>query len=249
MRSRLNLALLETLRSDWADYRRAFRSCRTKWQIESVHDLRTSIRRLRADLKLVERLGRSDKLKRELKSELHSVRKLRDLQVQLSDRLSDRRLECYLRTNMKREIKRARSFFGEISWKRQNGRMSSVQAGLLNTSLNKKRIVEKMRKRLERFQKSARKAQRRFDDPLALHRARIALKRYRYTREALRGRARVLKKLQELLGKVQDATVWLKTLDDYVQAYPKRGEEVKPLVRRWKRQREDYCRQFAQCTI
>lgn len=197
----------------------------------SVHDLRVALRRLLSTLELVAALDSPAPAKRvrRLEQMLRSLSPLRDLEVEKHTLEAMSVHEPELRESAA-ELERERAALA----KRLTKRLARFET--LEMELALERTAENLELEASTPQASklmvlatVARAYARFDrrrravsggDPRALHRVRLAFKRYRYTVEAamplLPARAArsllLMKQFQDELGAIQDASVLLETL-------------------------------------
>ena len=220
-------------------YRKRLARCQEAFSEKAVHDLRVETRRVLALVGLLETLHFKDglnRLSRLFKKRLDSFDDLRDTQVQLrllkplwrqfpearEFRTQLRQHEQRLITGHAREIK-------SVGHARPNRKLKELQKVL------RKRAGRKGRDSSESLVLSALQAA--FDqvvalranvfrrDVAAIHRMRVAFKRYRYMSELLQpfqpwlttARCRRMRIYQAMAGEIQDIVVLLERLDHYVR--------------------------------
>jgi CHAD domain-containing protein len=235
--------LAAAVSKNWTRYRVQLRKCQKKLRTSAVHDLRTSIRRLMAALQLSEdvlgaRRPQLEKIRKALKSEIHSLSELRDFQVQIRDL---KKLEKkghrkpilkFLKKKSQNETRKASS--------RLRGRHKTIEKGLLCLHYD---LLEKCSKKAdestidqeientlfrhlsnlhEHLKAATKKA--RAQNPSTVHRVRIEFKKFRYGREIMapiilpslkepRGLNERLSYFQSVLGEIQDHDAMIETLE------------------------------------
>jgi CHAD domain-containing protein len=229
----------QALRSQWRRYRKDLERCQTRFSEKAVHDSRVATRRL---LSLVELLqpflspGRVKKVRRALKRHLDTFNDLRDTHVQLLAvaklrrafpaagpfhshllRIESRYTKVTLRNLRRIRTRRMARWVAacrrELRAERKRlspGRASAVLLGGVNHAFE--RVLELRRRIVGR-------------DEAAIHRTRVAFKKFRYMVEALRKllpgisprRLAALRRYQTLMGNIQDASVLLAALDAFLQ--------------------------------
>jgi CHAD domain-containing protein len=232
---------------NWTHYRICLKKCQKKPGTTAVHDLRTSIRRLSAALRLSEEIlvsqrKRIGKVRRVLKVELHLVRSLRDYQVQM--KALERKEE--FETVSKFVVKKAEAEQKKVSRclrKKLALKIEKTEKRLLclHEDLLDHKNIKKDEKTAFRFLASthrdllatAKKAQ--LSDPTSVHRVRIQFKKFRYGREVLapvlhergserRNRAEELDEIQTALGDIQDQETMIQTAEHFLmkeRSFPK----------------------------
>ena len=225
--------LFLALNNHWNLYQVLLKKCRKDPKRNGVHDLRTTHRRLIATLDLIRNLidlDETDRLRRQLKRQLHSLRDLRDFQVQEKLLKEDREssplnpVRKFLRKKRKTEEKTAIRCLRRVALGKQGTQVLRIDEELkhLGTDPKKeepfteflKRIVVQSFESLESCAEHAKAS-----DPASLHKARIQFKKYRYAREVLAPSFPVsfsvkdkMKTLQALLGDIQDSVVMIRTV-------------------------------------
>jgi CHAD domain-containing protein len=210
-----------SLAARWKKLRRELRRCRRSPSVEAVHDLRVAMRRMISALELVRERpeGRgADKLRRRLRRQLRRFRALRDAQVQLAEIGGWVRrfpalgpyveaLEARERRLRRQAARRARAIRLESFDRtvRRVRRLLRASGGEIREAALEAvgRAVARVLRRRRRAAGGA---------PEALHRFRIAFKRFRYAAEALRPvvpeltvrTMRRMHDLQLLLGAIHD---------------------------------------------
>jgi CHAD domain-containing protein len=263
--------LFDALNENWAAYAHALQCSRNRAGAKPVHDLRTSLRRLTADLELIQALEpkcrEAAELHRSLKKELDALRNLRDLQVERKELRGPARgspelgkLLEVLDRERRKEKKNAEKELSRVHSKRQLRALSKVNEALLGKPHSSKELEQARRRVLgevqRRYQDLARASREAVpSDPPSLHQARIRFKKFRYAWEAaaplIAGHERQekrLKELQDLLGDVQDATVLLGTLEQFDGSHKKaqRDRKLRELRTHLGETRERLSRRFVQ---
>ncbi len=227
------------LARQFRQYRKRVRLCRRKFSKKAVHDLRVSIRRLLATVELVGGFlpaRRAKRVRRVLKHELDAFGELRDLQVQLSQLAAPvpsdaverqlRRVLCKRESACVRAARKAVKHwkpgrlaggiaeFDDALRKRGKGRVGQRDfAALLHRTDEAFARVEALRALILP------------SDPGTIHRTRVAFKRFRYMVEALapllptvsKSRLRALHAYQNRMGRIQDATVLLRSAEEFAR--------------------------------
>jgi CHAD domain-containing protein len=237
--------IIESLWRRWRPYRKAVKRCRLTAKEVPVHQLRTSIRRLSAVLELLEatQKGRcgSGKVLEQLKCELDALRKLRDLQVclravalaprktpglrKLQEQLESRAIRRALRTERmlakKTHLLKQREAIEDLARSLSPGRRGRVP-----DAAAKRLAMRELMRRRRRFSEAIKPALAGGREPELVHKARVRFKHFRYIYEELaplsgkRSRAPVFRHFQEVLGRVQDASVLLTELENFREKNP-----------------------------
>jgi CHAD domain-containing protein len=232
------MCLDRTFKSAWRSYRRAFKRCRKKLSRATVHQLRTETRRLLALVDLFDPLlaGKAaDRLSRRVKQAFKTSGRLRDTQVMLNDveqqlgrfpaatrfKMELLRREKRLSRQLERKLRRIRlkplknqmdALRKEVrTAMKQPDERRRVRAGLLKSvDLAFANVVARRR--------SIAPA-----EPRAVHRTRVAFKKFRYLVEQLRpliprlasGLPDKLHGHQKLMGDIQDCRTLLAALNKF----------------------------------
>jgi CHAD domain-containing protein len=220
-----------SVRSHWQSTGAALDKFREHGDGSGVHDLRVGLRRLMAALDLASALdaGASRRVQRELKTLLSALSPLRDLQVQerTLERLgpTEPRLAEVARELSRRRKRAARSLVQVAS------KFPAARCGQALVRCAEKLEKESSTPSAARLLTLAAVARRyaKFDrrrravadtDRHALHRVRVAFKRYRYAVEIAspllskpaQDMVEAMKRFQGELGAIQDASVLIETL-------------------------------------
>ena len=239
--------MLGSLHDRWQSFRAELKRCRKKYSEEAVHDLRVATRRLISTLDLVDRIhpeANLRKTRRALKRQLDLFGPLRDVQVQLltiekmlssfpelqefHNFLVKRERKLMQRLGM--ELKRVKT--GKI---RKRIALAARQLAMLpdTPAVQQEQRAEAMQAIEIAFNRVVeRKHAIAPTDGSAIHRMRVAFKKFRYMVESLapvRGRtsSRQLKAMnafQGSMGDIQDAEVLLSNVQGYASARGSEGE-------------------------
>jgi CHAD domain-containing protein len=238
---------LSSFDKSWRQFSQAWKKARAKASEKSVHDLRVSIRRLIARLELARVLSRRDnigKLQRRFKKVLKSMGALRDVQVQLESVSQIRNMDVI--AGFKRRLKRReRREIGKIHGELKRDRKQRLAEAFKDVRSEFNRLQDSMSderflRSVERFLSSRRnrflKAKQRFQrlQPVneeALHQMRIALKKLRYSMEAVQpilgpsasDRARQMQAFQKLMGDSRDVEILRAELAKWAE---KKGNKI-----------------------
>jgi CHAD domain-containing protein len=242
------LPLFDRFNESWVLYLHWRRVCGNRSTRSAVHELRRSIRRLRAILRLIGRLNgdwatEAGRVDGKLTRELRDSSRLRDLQVmEKGVSASDRSLDVY-RSNLahsaKRERKSFERFLKDRGHERTQARVERVNKGLLlragrpsSERSARRRLMSAVKKSRDDIRKKTGRA--RSNDPSSIHEVRIAFKKRRYTLEALEFlvsggsvRRKNLENAQNILGQIQDTYVEIKYIEEYLRRC--RGRQSKAL--------------------
>lgn len=232
-------ALYWTLNENWSHYQVHLRNCQKKPKAKEVHDLRTTLRRLRAAFDLVLELDLPhphNRLRAHLKKELHLLRNLRDFQVQeklMDERLKPSELEGFrtsLAKRKKQEQKIVLRALNNINSKKQRKDLQELNEELLDRSTNPL-LERRARQAFERtlmkhYQQLRHCAQHAVaSQPMSIHQTRIEFKKFRYTWEAIsllypchmsEQTEEKIKEAQTVLGDIQDSVVLTQLLYEYI---------------------------------
>jgi CHAD domain-containing protein len=235
--------LSSSLTQRWQKYLKELRRCKRAFSEDAVHDVRVATRRLMSTLMMIELLlpdRRVARVRRRLKRLFDALSPLRDTQVQLlaleSKAVQYPELETLLTVLKLRE---------RIAMAAATRRIQKTETaptgrllGALKQSLREHYAAPAMRRigmevllgtaasrfmTAQMFAEQARKG-----TPHAIHRARIAFKKFRYTREALlplvpatsKNELKAMDEYQTRMGNVQDAEVLSGVLRHFERTRP-----------------------------
>ncbi len=228
-----NTLLLGAIDTRWEKYREQIKTCRREFSEEAVHDLRVAARRLLALVDLLRAVRphpRLQKIRKALKGQLDEFDALRDTQVMLAE-ISETieslpELKPIQQTLQKRERRLLREAEETVEGLKPSGiarRLEKARADVVEAisspefdGLVLEAVDESYGTVLQRY-RWINPAQ-----PATIHRTRIAFKRFRYMVEIvhplLSGFSQTYFKrmhnYQTAMGEIQDAEVFLHTLDD-----------------------------------
>jgi CHAD domain-containing protein len=235
----LAVHLARSLRDARRSYRRRLKRCRKKFSEKAVHDLRVETRRLLALLDFLEAAhfdGAPGKTRKILKQRLDAFDELRDTQVhlQLLNRLwpefpEAKPLRKLLRRHEQRLIKQTRKKVLGTRQGQLTRKLKELEKQIRDTSTSKPKTADQriatatLRDSFDRVVSLRRRI--RGDDSAAIHRMRVAFKRFRYMSELLqlflpwltKERIRRMRKFQASAGDIQDLEILLAKLDQFVQ--------------------------------
>ena len=239
--------MLGSLHDRWQSFRAELKRCRKKYSEEAVHDLRVATRRLISTLDLVDRIhpeANLRKARRALKRQLDLFGPLRDVQVQLltiEKMLSSFpelqefhnflvKRERKLMQRLGIELKRVKT--GKI---RKRIALAARQLAMLpdTPAVQQEQRAEAMQAIEMAFNRVVeRKHAVAPTDGAAIHRMRVAFKKFRYMVESLapvRGRTsskqlKAMNAFQGSMGDIQDAEVLLSNVQGYARARGSEGE-------------------------
>lgn len=206
------------------DFHRRVKACGESLSTRNVHRLRVTLRRLIAGLDLAGQISDSTdvrRLREQLKTLLHSLRKLRDLQVQESylknrhDQFPELRdLSKYLAQKKHKEKSAAKKQLAEINFKKFKKNISHIKEKLLRHSQ-----TPKAKKKIDR---TANRMQAKLFANVTssggtVHQVRIEFKKFRYLSEIFDRKPRSsMSRIQDLLGEIQDTSVLIETLISFI---------------------------------
>ena len=225
--------LLDALENRWKNYRLELKRCRAEFSNEAVHDLRVALRRLISLLQLlnsIEPRPRLRKLSRVLKNQIDEFDGLRDTQVMLAE-ISETinelpelfKLWGHLERVEKKLLKELRKKVKNLDLKEITRRVRKTQETLKDeveadfAAPILRPVDDAFLVVMQRYEQIDP------DRPSTIHRLRIAFKKFRYMVEIVHPLLdnfppENLKRIhdhQSLMGEIQDADVFLQTLDDY----------------------------------
>lgn len=230
--------LARALRRARRDHRRCLKRCRKKFSGKAVHDLRVETRRLLALLDFLEaaRIGNSPRKARRLfKKRLDAFDDLRDTQVQLQlleplwpEFPEARPLKKWLQRHERKLAARARKTVADIGGRKLSRNLKGLErgiradAGKRGFSRFRKTAIAVLREYFQRVAGLRRKIRGR--DPAAIHRTRVAFKRFRYLNELLQPvlpsisdeLLRRMRKFQASAGNIQDLEILRLRLERFI---------------------------------
>jgi CHAD domain-containing protein len=227
--------LIKALDNRRQKYRQEFNRARADFSEEAVHDLRVATRRILALLDLLRLLTPELPLKpirRELKTQLDNLDRLRDTQVMLvevRERMeilpSLASFQAYLEGEEQQALVEARKALGEINFVAVS-RLNSDLLGLRQQLAGRDGVMDPLSAADAAFGTvTQRFAAVEPAVPPTFHSLRVAFKKFRYTVEILhslapgfpRGNLKLMGDYQTALGRIQDAEVMLAALGRFVR--------------------------------
>ena len=230
--------LTQTLQNLWQDYRAAHRRCQRHCGQSSVHGLRVATRRLMAHLDLLAVILNAPavgKARRILRKRLKSLAELRDGQVQLNMLTAKirsfpemRPLQLILEKSERRDMAAAAKELSKDRNEKLRKQLTVVTSRLAAAlefpeegPRHRAAIKQALQARLHQAVQRQRVAGQ---EPAAIHRTRVSMKKYRYLIEAVRPmlphfdewRFRRLADFQEVTGELHDISVLLTLLGSMV---------------------------------
>jgi CHAD domain-containing protein len=233
----LAIHLAKSLREARHNYRRRSKQCRKNFSEKAVHDLRVETRRLLALLDFLEAAhleSPQDKTRKLLKKRLDAFDELRDTQVQLQllkplwpGFPEAKPLRKLLRRHEQRFIKQIRKKVLDARQGHLTQKFKELEKQIRDGSITKtddQRIVAAAL-RNSFGQLAGLRNKIHGDDPAAIHKMRVAFKRFRYTSELLQPflpwltdeRIRRMRKFQSAAGDIQDLEILLARLAQSVE--------------------------------
>lgn len=235
----LAIHLAGSLRDARRNYRRRLKRCRKKFSEKAVHDLRVETRRLLALMDFLEAAhcdGSPGRTKEILKQHLDAFDELRDTQVQLRllkplwpEFPEAKPLRKLLQHHERRLIKQVRKKVLRARQRRLTRKLKELEKQICGASTSKptaagrRMVAASLRDSFNQVVSLRRKI--RGTDPAAIHKLRVAFKRFRYLSELLQPflpwltqeRMRRIRKFQASAGDIQDLEILLAKLDQFVQ--------------------------------
>ena len=228
-----NKLLLEALRDRWKKYRLELTRCRREFSNESVHDLRVALRRLLSLFQLLNFISprpRLRKLIRTFKNQLDEFDDLRDTQVMLSEISGNIHdfpqlvsLQGHLEKAQTRLLKKLRKKIRNLDLKKATRRTRKTRE-MLKDGL-KDDLVAPILQSVDDAYMTTWQRHERVDpaQPATIHRVRVAFKKFRYMVEIIHPlldrfpeeNIKLMNRYQTLMGEIQDAEVFMRTLADF----------------------------------
>jgi CHAD domain-containing protein len=213
--------LLSSLFDHWVDYRACLSSCRKNPKTGSIHNLRVKIRKLVAIFDLIGEPAVS--IKKKLKKELKIVGRLRDLQNQektlgaLLGKGEMPEFYSYLKEKRRHEQRGVKRKLSHTHPKRQDDFVFHLE-----NLPNKELLLLSLTRILKDLETTVKKSD--LSDSKAIHHIRIALKNFRYAREALsfaypasHQAETEIKRFQNYFGDFQDTVVRIELLYEFIR--------------------------------
>jgi CHAD domain-containing protein len=224
--------LLDSVHERWRTFRAELKRCQKKSSEETVHDLRVAMRRLMSMLDLLASIhpaGNLRQARRRLKKQLDLFGPLRDVQVQLLtvEKMlpSFPELQEFYAYLVKREVKLVRRLDAEVQHLRTSKLKKAISAvaqqvdSLLATpAMQQDKLASAIRAVDAAFNEVVQRKQAIASaDSAAIHRMRVAFKKFRYMVESLAPmlhwvtskRLRAMNAFQGRMGDIQDSEVLL----------------------------------------
>jgi CHAD domain-containing protein len=228
-----NQLLLKVLEDHWKKYLTELKRCRAEFSNEAVHDVRVALRRLLSLIQLlnfIEPRPRLRKLSSAIKSQLDEFDDLRDTQVMLAE-ISETIHELpelekfyrHLERVEKKLLKDLRKKIKNLDLKEVTRRVRKTR-GTLNDDA-KADFAEPIIRSVDDAFLVVIQRYEQIDPvrPSTIHRLRVAFKKFRYMIEIAHPllddfppeNFKRMHDYQSLMGEIQDADTFLRTLDDY----------------------------------
>jgi CHAD domain-containing protein len=231
----------QAFKSAWRSYRRAFKRCQKKLSRTTVHQLRLETRHLLALVDLFDPLlagDAADKVSRLFKPPFKASGRLRDTQVILRDLEQRLRRSPDLKNFKKEFLRREKRLGRQLERKLKRTRLKPLKNRMDALRKELRATVKKADEHHRAWVCLFRGMDRAFANvvarrrniapmqPQAIHRTRIAFKKFRYMVEQLRplvpglaaGSAGRLRGHQKLMGDIQDCETLLAALDKFMRA-------------------------------
>ena len=228
-----NRLLLEALEGRWKNYRLELKRCRTEFSNETVHDVRVALRRLLSVIQLLDTVAprpRLRKLRRVLKAQIDDFDELRDTQVMLAE-ITETIQELPQLETFQRQLERAeKRLLKGLRKKRKNLDLKEVTRRIRKThdGLKAEEKADFAEPVFRSMDDAFAVMWRRYEQvdpehPSTIHRLRVAFKKFRYTVEIIHPlladfpleNLKRMHDYQSLMGEIQDADVFLQTLDEF----------------------------------
>jgi CHAD domain-containing protein len=254
--------LLEALDKGWNTYLAELERCRAEFSNEAVHDLRVATRRMITVIQLLNSIlprPRLKKIIRMFKDQLDELDELRDTQVSLAEISESLQKFPQLRGFQKRQKDREEKLLKSLRKELKNFHTEDLtqRIGKIHKSLEDEasdgmeafifRAVDdayqRVRERLDLVDVTR---------VATIHRVRIAFKNFRYMVEMIyplldgypEECLKAMHDYQSLMGDVQDAEVFLQTLNDYSENAS--FQDLGPARRHYKRRHTEAIAAYAE---
>ena len=231
-----NQLLLEALRERWKKYRRELTRCRKEFSNEAVHDVRVALRRLLSLIQLLNSVSprpRLRKVRRALKEQLDEFADLRDTQVMLAEisRTIDglpqlEKIQGHLEMVERGLLKELRKKLRKLNLKDVTRRIWKTRDALRDES--KDNLVAPILRSVDDAFLAVKQRHGMIDPTRSatIHSVRVAFKKFRYMVEIIHpllerfpdGNLKLMNGYQTLMGEIQDAEVFLQTLEGFTSS-------------------------------
>jgi len=228
-----NQLLLDALENRWRKYRTEIKRCRAEFSNEAVHDVRVALRRLISLIELLNSLKlrlRLRKLRRAFKNQIDEFDELRDTQVMLAE-ISETIHELPELEKFKGHLERVeKKLLKDLGKKIKSLDLKEVTRRVRKTRETLKEDIEAdfaetMIRSVDDAFLVTRQRYEKVDParPATIHRVRVAFKKFRYVLEIAHpllddfplDNLKRMHDYQSLMGEIQDADVFLQTIDDF----------------------------------
>jgi CHAD domain-containing protein len=227
--------LLDSLAERGTAYEERLKLCREDFSKDAVHDLRTSIRRLLATLKVVTFVtsgSRAEKLADRLKEQLDGFSDLRDIQVMLGkvkeniDMLPELEpFQGYLEKREKRKQRSDKKHVENIKLGGVNKRLLKIHDAL--EDLSTQELDDKLPQAVDKAYLTVVQRYTEIDPGqlVSIHQLRVAFKNFRYMVEAIypclpdfpESQLKLMHDYQTQMGDIHDIQVFIETLKQFAE--------------------------------
>ncbi len=228
--------VVQALEKGWKSYLAELKRCRLEFSNEAVHDLRVATRRAIAIIQLLSSISprpRLRKINRTFKAQMDELDELRDTQVilaELSETLQEfpqlqrfQKQQHYFEEKLLKSLRRKIKKFRSNGLARRIRKLHEALQGELPGALETPILQAVDEAYLFATQRLSLVDVAR---PATIHRVRVAFKNFRYMVEIVhpllmdfpRQRLKSMHDYQSQMGEVQDAEVFMQTLNDYAES-------------------------------
>ncbi|MBI5324845.1 MAG: CHAD domain-containing protein [Ignavibacteriae bacterium] len=226
---------VNALEKAFSNYSKRYNSCIKNFSDDSVHDIRVSIRRFIALLKLLESLYPNEyisRLKRVIKQQLKSFSKLRDTDVQLGNLKEVIHKEPVLYTFYNSLLKNENDLINGIRESLPDYNLIEIEGLVLFIRMELKKAITANPVSENQIITFAKQAFTRVldlyeeansEDLDSIHKVRLAFKNYRYLMEIIQAleadkniNFEAMKQFQTILGNIQDNVALLRDLQSFI---------------------------------
>ncbi|TAL70293.1 MAG: CHAD domain-containing protein [Bacteroidetes bacterium] len=255
---------VNALEKVFANYSKRYNSCIKNFSDDSVHDLRVSIRRFTALLKLLESLYPNEyisQLKRVIKQQLKAFSKLRDTDVQIGNLKDVIHKEPVLYTFYNSLLKNETDLINGIQESLPDYNIIEIEGLVLFIRMElKKQIYANPVSENQIIMIAKQAFIRVFDlyeeanaeDLDSVHKVRLAFKNYRYLMEIIQTMEpdtkynfEAMKEFQTILGNIQDNVSLLRDLQSFISfQWEIPDDAYKPAIEVIMKQRDELLKEF-----
>lgn len=232
--------------------------CRKSFSVESVHDVRKTVRKLNSYIQIFDTQINSIYLSKYLNNVMEIISRLREIQVEIDffensygDFKKKKKFLNFLKKKEKKEIEKIQNKLNKLDFLLLNDLLEKFQIDMkIYAQANKHKVRYNVRSAIDKFMEEAscREEKLKMKKPKSFHKLRIAMKKLRYSikaSESILGEQKDilsdLKIVQDHLGQIQDLTNFIKDLKKFQN---KKNIKMKTIIQDMKMQRKSLMQEF-----